>query len=243
MTYNLKYSQYNERSILIEWPAIIDDLMLEEIINCKNRIQNTYIKERVEVITAYNSILIIYKFTIENINDKYIVLKNLFSIQNDLIKTKSSVWKIPVCYNAEFGVDIEDFSIKKNLSRHEIIKLHSDIIYTVFFIGFLPGFLYLGGLDKRLFLDRKTKPNLNVKKGSVAIGGQQTGIYPQDSPGGWHMFVNSPINLFDINQNPPCVIKAGDKVKFVPVEKPEYEDILNAVNKSEYQLKPITENV
>ena len=88
-----------------------------------------------------------------------------------------------------------------------------------------------------MFLDRKTTPDLNVKKGSVAIGGNQTGIYPQDSPGGWHTIGNSPIELFDSNQRPPCLIKAGDRVKFVPVEKLEYLDILNAVRTFQYQLK------
>ena len=89
---------------------------------------------------------------------------------------------------------------------------------------------------------RKTTPKLNVKKGSVAIGGQQTGIYPQDSPGGWHIIGNSPIELFNANQNPPCIINAGDKVKFIPVDKQDYLDIQNAINASNYQLKFLNTN-
>ncbi len=237
MTYDLQYSRFNDCSILIEWPAIIDDLMLKNILNFKNKIENKYSKQGVEVITAYNSILIIYNFTIDNLNDEIFILKALFLNQAESKKTKSTIWEIPVCYDDEFGVDLEAFSNSKRLSKSEIITHHSDAIYTVFFIGFLPGFLYLGGLDSRLFLDRKTTPNLNVKKGSVAIGGQQTGIYPQDSPGGWHCIGNSPIELFNPDQNPPCFIKAGDKVKFVPIEKLEYYDILNAIKTAEYQLK------
>ena len=100
----------------------------------------------------------------------------------------------------------------------------------------------MGGLDTSLFLDRKTTPNRNVKKGSVAIGGQQTGIYPQDSPGGWHCIGNSPIVLFDPIQKPPCFIKAGDQVKFVPVEKLEYYEILNRIKRSDYHLKSVRGN-
>ena len=233
MTYDLQYSRFNDYSILIEWPAIIDDLILKDILNFKNAIENKKLKQGVEVITTYNSILVIYNFTI----DEILTLERLFFNQVEYKKNESTIWEIPVCYDDEFSVDLEAFSKKKRLSKSEIIKRHSDAMYTVFFIGFLPGFLYLGGLDSRLFLDRKTTPNLNVKKGSVALGGKQTGIYPQDSPGGWYCIGNSPIELFNPNKNPPCFIKAGDKVKFAAVEKPEYYDILNAVKLSEYQLK------
>ncbi len=237
MTYGLQYSRFNACSILIEWPAIIDDLMHKNILIFKNGIENYYIKQNIEVINTYSSLLIIYPFTIDNVNDEILTLETLFFKENKPKTNKSTIWEIPVCYDHEFGVDLEAFSNRKELSKSEIIRLHSEAIYTVFFIGFLPGFLYLGGLDSRLFLDRKTTPNLNVKKGSVAIGGQQTGIYPQDSPGGWHIIGNSPIELFNPRQNPPCFIKAGDKVKFVPIEKPEYYDILNVIKTSEYQIK------
>lgn len=242
MSYNLQYSQYSERSILIEWPSIIDDLMLKNILSYKNAIQNHYLKDEVEIISTYSSILIIYDITIENINDEFLNLKRLFLEQNKSRKTKSSIWEMPVCYDDDFGIDLEEFSRTKNLSKPEIISLHSEAIYTVFFIGFLPGFLYLGGLDSRLFLGRKAIPNLNVKKGAVAIGGQQTGVYPQDSPGGWHIIGNSPIELFNSSENPPCKIKAGDKVKFVSISKNEHKRIQKGVEHSEYQLKPIIEN-
>ena len=242
MEFELRYTQFNSYSILIEWPAVIDENILKDVLKLKNRIQNHIIKQRVEVINAYNSILIIYNVTIDNVNGEILELKTLYETDNGVQKTKSLIWEIPVCYDDEFGSDLNSFSKEKNLSKSEIIKLHSEVIYTVYFIGFLPGFLYLGGLDSRLFLDRKTTPTLNVKKGSVAIGGQQTGIYPQDSPGGWHIIGNSPIELFNANQNPPCIINAGDKVKFIPVEKQDYIDIQNAINASNFQLKSINTN-
>ncbi len=237
MIYDLQYSRFNDRSVLIEWPAIIDDSILKSILNFKKAIENSCIKQSIEVITSYNSILVIYGFTIENVNGEILTLKALNIQQNNYEIKEAPIWEIPVCYSDEFGLDLESYSKTKNLSKVEIVKWHSETIYTVFFIGFLPGFLYLGGLDPKLFLDRKTTPSLNVKKGSVAIGGNQTGIYPQDSPGGWHTIGNSPIELFDSNQRPPCLIKAGDRVKFVPVEKLEYLDILNAVRTFQYQLK------
>jgi inhibitor of KinA len=242
MRFELRYTQYDSCSILIEWPAIIDKNVLKDILNFKNSIKKSSIKYKVEVINTYSSILIIYNFTIGNVNDKILELRTLYKGKNKVLKAQPLIWEIPVCYDDEFGMDLGSFSKEKELSKLEVILLHTETIYTVYFIGFLPGFLYLGGLDSKLFLDRKTTPNLNVKKGSVAIGGEQTGIYPQDSPGGWHIIGNSPIELFNANQIPPCKINAGDMVKFIPINKQDYKDIQNAINAFNYQLKPINTN-
>ncbi|MFC0604437.1 5-oxoprolinase subunit PxpB [Winogradskyella pulchriflava] len=242
MEFNLQYSQYNEHSILIKWPEIINENNLKSILKFKNGIEKKHIKEKVEIIITYSSILIIYKFTIDNINDEIFKLKSIFKRQNKTDVIDSSVWEIPVCYDTEFGVDLEGFSKQKKLSKDAIIELHSGRIYTVYFIGFLPGFLYLGGLDSRLFFDRKSTPNLNVKKGSVAIGGEQTGIYPQDSPGGWHIIGKTPISLFNSDQNPPCAIKPGDKIKFKSISKLEYLDIEKRIRNSKFQIKSLIED-
>ncbi|WP_299116830.1 5-oxoprolinase subunit PxpB [uncultured Winogradskyella sp.] len=239
MKYNLKYSQYNERSILIEWQAIIDENILKSILNFKNCIQKKCIKQKVEVITSYNSILIIYKSTIDNINDRFKELRSLYRAQKFVSNVQSSIWEIPVCYDMDFGTDLHQLSKEKKLTISELIQLHSEQVYTVFFIGFLPGFLYLGGLHPKLYFDRKTTPSFNVKKGSVAIGGQQAGIYPQDSPGGWYVIGKTPIKLFNIRTDPPCFIKPGDKIKFRPIDKSEYFDIDERITKSSFQLKPV----
>ncbi|WP_179320036.1 5-oxoprolinase subunit PxpB [Winogradskyella helgolandensis] len=239
MSYKLRFSQYNERSILIEWPADIDENILQDVLVFKEVIENNSPKQSVQLISSYSSILITYIITIDNINDRILDLKKLYSIQRDVKKTNSKTFRIPVCYDEEFAMDLDGFSKVKNLSKDAIVRLHSETIYTVYFIGFLPGFLYLGGLNVDLHLDRKTTPNLNVKKGSVGIGGKQTGIYPQDSPGGWHIIGNSPIELFNPKQHPPCFINAGDKVKFYPVSKSEFQNIKSAVNNSNFDFKTL----
>ncbi|MCT4629761.1 5-oxoprolinase subunit PxpB [Winogradskyella sp.] len=242
MHYKLRYSRYNERSILIEWPSVIDKDLLKNILNFKKHIQNKCIKEIVELVFGYNSLLIIYKSTIDNVNGEIFELKSIYEDQDNDFNESFKIWEIPVCYDKEFAVDLETFSKEKKLSISEIIKLHSNVVYTVFFIGFLPGFLYLGELDERLHLDRKSTPSFNVKKGSVAIGGNQTGIYPQDSPGGWHIIGKTPIDLFHPNFNPPCQIQAGDQLKFKPICKLEYQDLKQQVVSSSFQLKQIQPN-
>ena len=134
-------------------------------------------------------------------------------------------WKIPVWYDLKYAPDLLNLSKEKNLDTGKVIKLHSDARYRVNFLGFLPGFLYLSGLDSRLFLKRKKKPLLNIPKGAVAIGGMQTGIYPNISPGGWHLIGNTPVNLFNPKKNPPCFAKPGDWISFEQIDSHTYTKI------------------
>lgn len=242
MDYRLRFLKYSERSILIEWPAIIDEIILQDILLFKKRIEEGYVKDIVEVVSTYNSILIIYNYTIDNINGAFFSLKMLYDSKNYTRLDGTNTYYIPVCYDSDFGHDLEPLSTVKNLTKSELVQLHSQPFYTVFFIGFLPGFLYLGGLHPKLHFDRKTAPDPKVKKGSVAIGGKQTGIYPQDSPGGWHIIGNSPVSFFDPTQNPPCFIKAGDKLKFKPISKTEYYKIQNKMENPRFNLKVYLSN-
>lgn len=236
-TFQLKYKPFGERSILVEWPSEINENILKDVLIFKNKLQNQSLELKIEVKSAYNSILVTYNITIENINDEILGLKSLYSRKIDIQKTSNTLWKIPVCYDDEFAIDLEEISNNKKLSKKEIIRLHTETIYTVYFIGFLPGFLYLGGLNERLEVARKDIPRLQVKKGSVAIGGNQTGVYPNDSPGGWNIIGNSPINFFDVTKDIPCFAKAGDKIQFVPISLKEYQDLIVLVNSGVYQLE------
>lgn len=235
--FKLKYSRYGASSILVEWPSVVDDNVLDDVISYKKSLQNNNIKEIVDIINTYNSILINYNNTIDDINSKFLILKSIYNSKVTISKSTFKLWKIPVCYDDEFAIDLTDLSNEKKLTKPEIIQCHSNEIYTVFFIGFLPGFLYLGGLDSRLHLERKSTPNLSIKKGSVAIGGRQTGIYPQDSPGGWHIIGNSPINFFNSKREQPCFAEAGDKLQFMSISKKEYYDILELVEAGVYQIE------
>lgn len=221
----------------MEWPPEINENILQDVLNFKLNIQNKYIKSKIQVTSAYNSILINYSSTIDNINDEVLSLKSLYSSIKYNSNSKGMLWKIPVCYDDVFALDLDELSIEKKLSKSKIIELHSDTIYTVYFIGFLPGFLYLGGLDKSLHFPRKSAPRQQIKKGAVAIGGNQTGIYPNESPGGWNIIGNSPISFFDASKDMPCFAKAGDKIQFVPISVMEYQNISTSVEEGVYQIE------
>jgi len=226
-----------ERAILIEFEPEISENTLEKVLFYKNKIEDHYFEVKVEVINTYNSLLVYYVYTIENVYDEVSALKGLFQGTKITKKTIVQLYNIPVCYDAEFGLDLKLISREKNLSLDQIIRLHTQPIYTVYFIGFLPGFLYLGGLDKKLQISRKIQPRMVVQKGAVGIGENQTGIYPKSSPGGWQIIGNSPVPLFDKNRLPPCEISAGDKVKFYQVSKSEFLKISEEIKEGEFQFK------
>jgi len=226
-----------ERAILIEFEPEIRENTLEKVLFYKNKIEEYYYEVKVEVINTYNSLLVYYIYTIEDVYGEVMALKGLFQGTKITKKTIIQLYNIPVCYDAEFGLDLKLISREKNLSLDQIIRLHTQPIYTVYFIGFLPGFLYLGGLDKKLQISRKIQPRMEVQKGAVGIGENQTGIYPKSSPGGWQIIANSPVPLFDKNRLPPCEISAGDKVKFYQVSKSEFLKISEEIKEGNFQFK------
>lgn len=235
--FQLSYKQYGERSILIEWPSKIDKNILKDILFFKEKLKTLYIKELVEIKSAYSSILISYRLSIDNLYSTELILKKLYSSKTNVLSIPSILWKIPVCYDDKFALDLEDVSAKKGIPKQDIIELHYSAIYTIYFIGFLPGFLYLGGLNKVINFPRKPTPLLQIKKGAIAIGGNQTGIYPSQSPGGWNIIGNSPINFFEIAKSPPCFAKPGDKIQFCPITIKRHNDILTLVEAGVFQLE------
>lgn len=230
----LQYKRYSEKAILIQWPSEIDEKTLQDLLFYKSSIEIFYGKLIVEVISGYNSLLIYYHITIEDFYSIVLELKSLYLSGFEDLKTKNRLWKIPVCYSPSLASDLESFASQKSLTIDEVITMHTAPFYKVYFIGFLPGFLYLGGLADPLHFARKSTPSLKVKKGSVAIGGKQTGVYPIDSPGGWHVIGMCPLDFFDPKSDPCCFVSPGDSVQFMPIKEKEYNDIRLLVSNGVY---------
>ncbi|EOI5719844.1 5-oxoprolinase subunit PxpB [Cronobacter dublinensis] len=124
--------------------------------------------------------------------------------------------EIPVVYGGDGGPDLADVARHAGLSEKQVVEKHSQVDYVVYFIGFQPGFPYLGGLASELATPRRAEPRLSVPAGSVGIGGSQTGIYPLPTPGGWQIIGHTPLALFNPQKNPPGLLAPGDTVRFVP---------------------------
>lgn len=222
--YKLTYKQFNENSILIEWPEKIALEINNEVHVFAEILRVTYKERLVDTIPAYQSLTLVFKEQVDNLNKLIDQFEELYSNNEDHKSYKPVTWELPVCYETTYAPDLETLAKLTKLSQKEIIRLHSETLYTVYFIGFLPGFLYLGGLNKLLHIPRKETPSRKVSKGAVAIGGMQTGIYPEESPGGWYVIGNSPITLFDSSKAEPTPIRPRDKIKFIPITENEYNN-------------------
>ncbi|MGB0844734.1 MAG: 5-oxoprolinase subunit PxpB, partial [Alphaproteobacteria bacterium] len=122
----------------------------------------------------------------------------------------ANVWQIPVCYDSEFGLDLEETANVLDIGVDEVIQRHVDSDFRVYVLGFMPGFSFLGGLDKTLNLPRRKSPRKLVPRGSVAIAMGLGGVYPFDSPGGWHLLGKSPVKMYDGNREPAIFFEPGD---------------------------------
>jgi inhibitor of KinA len=140
-------------------------------------------------------------------------------------KSKGRTVEVPVCYEGDFGPDLGLVAKQAKLTPAEVIKIHGKPEYLVYLVGFAPGFPYLGGLPKQLETPRHAKPRMVVPPGSVGIGGKQTGIYPAATPGGWNLIGRTPLRLFRPAEDPPVLLRAGDRVKFRAISREEFAQL------------------
>ncbi|NOX15097.1 MAG: 5-oxoprolinase subunit PxpB [Epsilonproteobacteria bacterium] len=176
----------------------------------------------IDIIPSYTSILIHYDlkyFTNDSIIE---FLKQNLSFEINCEKEEGRLVEIPIYYDMEVGFDLERISKLSSLSIEEIIKLHSSTVYSVYTIGFLPGFAYLGEVDKKIATPRLQSPRKKIPKGSLGIADNQSAIYPVVSPGGWNIIGRTYLDMFDKNLDSFSYLSVGDRVKFKPISKSEF---------------------
>jgi KipI family sensor histidine kinase inhibitor len=201
----------------------------QKVAALKDFLQSSYSEYCIDLIPAFHTLSIVVDFP------SY-TPQQLLSVINGFLKesldhrpdSNTQLITLPCYYGRETGLDLDDLCLEKNISVEELIERHSQTIYTVFAIGFSPGFPYLGEVDSRIARPRLANPRKKVPWGSVGIAGTQTGIYPNTSPGGWNIIGRCPLPIFSIDNAPPdiCLLKVGDTVRFNAIQKEEYEYLL-----------------
>lgn len=154
-----------------------------------------------------------------------LMVQRLAPVTGDALDAPGNMVTIPVCYDVEFGPDLPEVAQQAGLLPEEFVRLHSSPTYLVYFLGFSPGFVYLGGLPEALRVLRLATPRPVVAGGSVGIAGGQTGIYPVDSPGGWRLIGRTPLRMFDPQASPSTRLQPGDRLKFSVIDTFTFENI------------------
>ncbi len=225
---NLKFYSLSECAITIEWDHKMSIVVYEQIA-CFNLLLNEHpFTGFTETVPAYNSITVFYQPELMITFDKSPTvfvkrhIEKLIAEKSIPPALKKNYVSIPVCYDEEFGPDLPYISETKGISVQQVIATHQQKDYHVYMMGFLPGFSYMGEVDDTIAVARKASPRAVIEKGSVGIAGNQTGIYPLSSPGGWQIIGRTPCSLFDVDQEDPFFFKTGDTVHFESITKEEF---------------------
>ncbi len=215
--------------------AKMDGLILQKIKNLNEFISAKNIIGIFDIIPSYHTLTIVYDITTflsvtQSASEQLLYFCNniITDFENTLIaknNIKSIIYKVPVCYEKCYGLDLENISLKNKISCAEIIQIHTAFEYVVYSIGFLPGFTYMGTVNDKIKIDRLHKPRTEVMAGSIGIAGLQTGIYPTNSPGGWQIIGRTPWKIFDPHPTKLAKFKVGDRVQFYAISKQAFETL------------------
>jgi inhibitor of KinA len=179
-----------------------------------------------ELAPAYSTIAVFFDAArIESFERLRTAIGSILSASSfkDDSKNQTPLIEIPVCYDREFGLDVDDVARVAGLDAAEVIGRHSGGSYRVNCVGFIAGFPFMSGLPSELATPRRAAPRKQIPAGSVGIGGAQTGIYPRASPGGWNLIGRTPLHLFDVQREPPTILQAGDRVCFREISREEFD--------------------
>jgi inhibitor of KinA len=234
LTANIKIFPIGDSAATIELGNCITEEVNQKILSMNEWLLQNPFNGLQDIVIAYSSLSVFYDpctvrknhpdflTAFEVVKDK---LESMYHQSVEYPATEGNdLIRIPVCYDDQFGYDLDFIAAEKGLSKQEIVQLHCSKTYKVYMVGFLPGFAYMGKIDDQLIVCRKLRPE-QVAAGSVGITGSQTAVYPANCPGGWHIIGRTPIKLFDPEAAVPIELEVGAYVNFYPVSVEEFQDI------------------
>lgn len=230
-----KYLFSGDSAINMEFGNSISEEINKKIRAMASAIEINKVHGIMELVPTYRSLMIHYN-PLET--DFYKLVNTLKKIEENLSNIKlpaPEVIEIPTLYGGGLGPDIENVARHNNITVEEVVEIHTSREYLIFMLGFTPGFPYLGGMDTRIAAPRLQTPRTRIPGGSVGIAGEQTGIYPVSSPGGWQLIGSTPIKLFDPNRENPILLKSGNYIKFKKINELEYEKINQQLDNGTYE--------
>ena len=219
-------SPVGDRAISIDFGQVIDPTINRHIRQTIERIKELQLEGIIELVPTYCALLVEYDAMLYSYSEICNIIEptleeGMTNTTNELV----TVVEVPTVYGGEFGPDLSFVASHNHLSEDEVISIHSRTDYLVYMLGFIPGFTYLGGMDSRIATPRLSSPRTLIPAGSVGIAGEQTGTYPSDSPGGWQIIGRTPVTMYDMSKAQAALLKAGDYVRYVPIDESEFHRI------------------
>ena len=219
-------SPVGDRAISIDFGQVIDPTINRHIRQTIERIKALQLDGIIELVPTYCALLVEYDAMLYSYSEICNIIEpTLEEGMTDTTNELVTVVEVPTVYGGEFGPDLSFVASHNHLSEDEVISIHSGTDYLVYMLGFIPGFTYLGGMNPRIATPRLSSPRTLIPAGSVGIAGEQTGTYPSDSPGGWQIIGRTPVTMYDMSKAQAALLKAGDYVRYVPIDESEFHRI------------------
>lgn len=212
-----------DSAVVVQLGSSIDPVIHARVRCLAGALASKPLAGAIEVVPSYTTLTIYYDPLQRSFNDISNDLRKLVADLDEGPDTPVRLVDIPVLYGGDSGPDLPFVAEHNGLTTNDVIQIHSSRQYTVYMIGFAPGFPYLGGMSDRISAPRRQTPRLRIPAGSVAIAGHQTGVYPIETPGGWQLIGRTPLELFLPDQTPPSLLQAGDVVRFQPITSTEFD--------------------
>lgn len=236
---NYSFLQCGEGALTVHLGDGIDPAINRRVTALQGAIGSAGLRGITDLIPAYADLTVCYDCTVISAKALQRQLRRLLDSLSVAGQDRRRVFRLPVCYGGDYGPDLDFVCHHSGLSAQEVIELHSAPDYLIYMLGFLPGFAYLGGLDDRIKTPRLQNPRTKIHAGAVGIGGEQTGIYPLSSPGGWRLIGTTPVKPYDPERDEPILYSAGDYIRFVPIDKETFDDISAKVQNGTYECRII----
>jgi KipI family sensor histidine kinase inhibitor len=233
---DLKYIPSGDSAFIINAGDVISEEVNLTVRKLLARLEEAKIAGITDFIPSYNELMVSYDPAMTGFKELLELFKKYASDLSDMTLPAVDVIHVPVLYGGEYGPDLHFVAEFNSLSKDDVITIHGSVACLVYMLGFTPGFCYLGGMDRRIATPRQETPRLKIPAGSVGIAGEQTGIYPLESPGGWQLIGRTPLRLFNPDARPEFLFSAGDYIRFYPVDRDEYERIAAAVAEGTWQV-------
>lgn len=233
------FLQCGEGALTVHLGDGIDPAVNRRVTALQGAIGSAGLRGITDLIPAYADLTVCYDCTVISAKALQRQLRRLLDSLSVAGQDRRRVFRLPVCYGGDYGPDLDFVCHHSGLSAQEVIALHSAPDYLIYMLGFLPGFAYLGGLDDRIKTPRLQNPRTKIHAGAVGIGGEQTGIYPLSSPGGWRLIGTTPVKPYDPERDEPILYSAGDYIRFVPIDKETFDDISAKVQNGTYECRII----
>lgn len=229
-----RFKPAGDQSVLVELGEGIHDSVSARVRGLAYLIEHQGKKGFGEVILGYKALLVHYDPMVFTYREVVAELEKMVEEISTAALPPSRLVEIPTLYGDKWGPDLEDVAEYNGLTPEEVISIHSNTDYLVYFLGFTPGFPFLGGMSEKIATPRLPSPRLSIPAGSVGIANNQTGLYPTASPGGWRLIGRTPLRFYDPSSEQPFLLQAGDHVRFIPIDEEEYLAIEAEVKEKRY---------